>query len=64
MRMMTKLLFLIFLLSILLTSCSGENSEFQLEYEKCNAVCAAVLSDDFVTLELCREECSKKFLES
>ena len=54
-----------FALIILLfsTSCVNEDAQKQEEYEKCNSVCASVLTDDFVTLELCRRECREKFLE-
>jgi len=59
-----KFLFLgLLLVLVLVSACSEEKTSIQIEYEKCTAVCAAVLGDDFVTLGLCREECAKKFLE-
>jgi hypothetical protein len=55
---------MIFFLFLLLFSFGcGNQTQKQEEYQKCTAVCAAVLDDDFVTLELCRQECSEKFLE-
>jgi hypothetical protein len=56
---------IIFALILLIISpgCVNEDRQKQEEYEKCTSVCASVLSDDFVTLELCREECREEFLE-
>ena len=56
---------ILFLIIILLfsASCINEDKEKIEEYNKCNSVCASVLSDDFVTLELCRRECEEKFLK-
>jgi len=64
MKTMSKYLILIFLfILIILTACVAENDDEQKEYVKCTSVCASVLGDDFVTMELCRQECEKKSLE-
>lgn len=55
------MLFLIILV-IFSAGCS-ENVPKQEDYEKCTSVCASVLGDDFVTMELCRQDCEKRFLE-
>lgn len=57
--------FLISLMIILIISsgCSNIEVDKRKEYEKCTSVCSSVLSDDFVTMELCRQECKKEFLE-
>ncbi len=54
---------LLLVLSLLIVGCIDTETEKREEYDKCNSVCSSVLSDDFVTLELCREECQKTFLE-
>jgi quinol-cytochrome oxidoreductase complex cytochrome b subunit len=53
---------IIFIFMLLVLGACGMETKQQQEYRKCISVCAAVLSDDFVTLELCRQECGKKFL--
>ena len=61
---MNKIIILFFVIILIVTSgCVSEDAKRQEEYEKCTSVCASVLSDDFVTLELCRRECKEKFLE-
>lgn len=62
---MKKTIITLFLIGlILITSCTNEiDSDKSKEYNKCTAICASVLSEDFITLELCRQECNKKFLE-
>ncbi len=61
---MNKIIILFALILLILsTSCVNEDVNKQEEYEKCTSVCASVLSDDFVTLELCRRECKEKFLD-
>ena len=55
---------LLFLLLTLFLSGCTEKTDAQQEYDKCTSVCASVVEDDFVTLEICREECKKQFLES
>jgi PBP1b-binding outer membrane lipoprotein LpoB len=61
---MKKIIVVLFILSLFVTGCIGAETEKLEEYDKCNSVCSSVLSEDFVTLELCREECKKKFLDS
>ncbi|MFC2016499.1 hypothetical protein ACFLUF_02170 [Chloroflexota bacterium] len=64
MAKMNKVVILsIMIILIFSASCVNENTPKQKEYEKCTSVCASVLSDDFVTLELCRRECKKEFLD-
>ena len=62
---MKKIIITIFLIGILfIASCiTNTEADKREEYNKCTAVCSSVLGEDFVTLELCRQECSKKFLE-
>ena len=60
---MRKIILILLILSLLITSCIDTETEKGKEYEKCTSVCSSVLSEDFVTLELCRQECKKKFLE-
>lgn len=55
------ILFAIILL-LFSASCANENSKKQEEYDKCASVCASVLDDDFVAMELCRRECRQEFL--
>ena len=54
-------------ISFILTACSNAELEKQKEYDKCTAVCAAIVDetgeDALVTLEICRNECKKKFLD-
>jgi len=55
---------LFFIIALLFTlGCSNNETKPQKEYEKCTSVCASVLEDDFVTMELCRRECKEKFLD-
>ena len=56
------ILFILFIL-VLSTSCVNEEVNKQEEYEKCTSVCASVLEEDFVTMELCRRECEEEFLK-
>ena len=56
------ILFIVFIL-ILSTGCVDEDAKKQEEYEKCTSVCASVLEEDFVTMELCRRECEEEFLK-
>lgn len=62
---MKKIVIIVLLIGIILvTSCiENTDTEKRKEYEKCTSVCASVLEEDFVTLELCRQECKKKFLD-
>ena len=62
---MKKIILALFLLALLFAASCIKDSEAEKrkEYEKCTSVCSSVLSDDFVTLELCRQECGIKFLE-
>ena len=61
MKKVNSLFLVSILFLIVLTGCSTEEA-VQEEYVKCTAVCSSVLEDDFVTMELCREECKEKFL--
>ena len=56
------IIFLIFVL-LISTACSNQTEE-QKDYNKCTAVCSAVVGDDFVDLDLCVQECRKQFLEN
>ena len=60
---MKKIILILLILSLLITGCTDIETEKRKEYEKCTSVCSSVLSEDFVTLELCRQECKEKFLE-
>ena len=49
--------------------CANTEVNKQEDYEKCTSVCAAIvespeIEEGFVALELCRQECEKKFLEN
>jgi hypothetical protein len=61
---MKRLLLAAFL--IILVAMSGCFKDFKEEqqknYEKCTSICSSVLSEDYVTLHLCNEECKKEFL--
>jgi len=57
---MNKIIFIIFVFILLFSYGCADQEVKQKQYNKCTAVCAAVVEDDFVTLELCREECKKK----
>ena len=60
----TNLLFILFVLVLLFsTGCADNGVNKQEEYNKCTAVCASVLGEDFVTLKLCMDECKEKFLD-
>lgn len=63
---MKKLILIISIIAILLiTSCATDTKvDKNVEYNKCTAICSSVLDEEFVILELCREECKEKFLES
>ena len=61
---LNKLIFSIIIFILILSAgCNNEAVDSNKEYNKCVSVCASVLSDDFVTLELCRQECKEKFLD-
>ena len=61
---MKRAIFIFLILFLLvIAGCVNKESQESKEYEKCTSVCSSVLSEDFVTLELCRQECKKKFLE-
>tara|TARA_Y100000310_G_C20567118_1_gene756056 strand:+ start:88 stop:291 length:204 start_codon:yes stop_codon:yes gene_type:complete len=65
---MNKLIFVIFVFVLLFSyGCSGKNVK-QEDYQKCTSVCASVIENPdadeaFITMEICMEECKKKFLE-
>jgi len=64
MKKLSKIIFLIFIAVLAFTAgCENIETKQQEEYNKCVSVCASVLSEDFVTLELCRLECKEKFLD-
>ena len=56
------LMFLVVVVLIVLGGCDKEAVEAREAYEKCTSVCASVLSEDYVTLHLCNEECKNEFL--
>ena len=58
-----NIIFLMFIVLVFTSGCDTIETNPQQEYNKCTAVCTAVLGEDFITLELCRQECSEKFLE-
>ena len=59
-----KIIFLIAVIILIFSAGCADNDDSKLgEYNKCVSVCASVLSEDFVTLELCRQECKEKFLD-
>ncbi len=68
MHMRKGIFFLVILLitiAIFLNSCADEQKQMQEQYEKCTSVCSSVIvTEDYVTLHLCNEECKKKFLNS
>jgi len=58
---MNKLIFIMVIFVLLFSfGCASDTKEQ--DYKKCTSVCVSVLEDDFVTMELCREECKKEFL--
>jgi hypothetical protein len=60
-----KLLILLLLVLLLISSVACINEEKkQQDYQKCTEVCASVLTEDYVTLHLCNEECKEQFLNS
>jgi len=59
---MKRVVFILLVLLLLVSGCVDNKDEKIKEYEKCTTICSSVLSDDFVTLELCRQECKEKFL--
>ena len=61
---MNKIIIFTLLISLIfINGCSNEIVDAQKEYNKCTAVCASVLEDDFVTMKLCMDECKEKFLD-
>ncbi len=64
MMKLSKMIFIFFVVILIFSSgCINQDAKKQEEYEKCTSVCASVLEDDFVTMELCRRECKEEFLE-
>ena len=51
-----------FMLLVSLVFVSGCDADLEVEYNKCTAVCSSVLEEDFVTMNLCVDECREKFL--
>lgn len=66
-RQMNKYVILTMMLFLLVAAGCSDKSEAQQQYDKCTAVCAAVVDssgeDALVTLEICRQECKKEFLD-
>jgi len=60
---MKRVIFILLVLLLLVSGCADNEDEKIKDYEKCTTICSSVLSEDFVTLELCRQECKEKFLE-
>ncbi len=61
---MRRIILIIFIIGLLFTaSCGNIEAGKNGEYKKCTAICSSVLDDDYVTLELCRQECEKEFLK-
>jgi len=69
-KMINSILVIALIGLFLAAGCINDNSDIdvveksKIDYNKCTAVCSAIVGDDFVTLNLCMEECKKKFLES
>lgn len=63
MKKLNKIISLFFIVLIFINGCSNETTDAQKEYNKCTALCTTIVGEDFVTLELCRQECKEKFLE-
>ena len=61
-----KTIILIILLLLVMGSigCINPDKKIQQDYQKCAQVCASVLTDDYVTMHLCNEECKQRFLNS
>lgn len=61
---MRRFVLVAFLISLIVISgCFRDIKEEKMsDYEKCTSVCSSVLSEDYVTLHLCNEECKKEFL--
>ena len=53
--------FIIFILSM--DYISEPELKFDDEYRKCTSVCASTLNEEFVTSNLCREQCKKELLK-
>ena len=62
MKQMNKIIMFMLLISLVFVSGCSDNVDFQEEYNKCTAVCASVLEEDFVTMNLCVDECKERFL--
>jgi uncharacterized membrane protein len=60
MKQMNKII--MFMLLVSLVFVSGCDADLEVEYNKCTAVCSSVLEEDFVTMNLCVDECREKFL--
>jgi len=62
-NIMKRAIFILLVLLLLVSGCEDNEDEKMRDYQKCTTICSSVLSEDFVTLELCRQECKEKFLE-
>ena len=59
-----KIIIAIFLFLVLFSYGCSNQTQAQEDYNKCTSVCAATLGgEDFIILELCRQECRDQFLE-
>jgi len=64
MKKLINIIFLIFIVVLVFTAgCEKIETTQQQEYNKCTSVCASVLGEDFITLQLCMDECKAKFLD-
>lgn len=64
MKKLINIIFLIFIAVLVFTAgCENIETKQQQEYNRCTAVCASVLGEDFITLKLCMDECKAKFLD-
>ena len=63
MKKLSKIIFLILIVVLVFTTGCEIETKQQQEYNKCTSVCASVLGEDFITLQLCMNECKAKFLD-
>lgn len=58
------ILIILLLLVVNFSGCVSEDKKGQQDYQKCVEVCSSVLTEDYVTMHLCNEECKQRFLNS
>ncbi len=64
MEKMNKIILIFFVIVLIFSAgCVSKDAQRQEDYEKCTSVCSAVLTDNFVMMMLCEDECQKEFLE-